>query len=59
MLATSFTADAGGNVTSVVADDPRTGLQVEIDPVTKQVVSPPGFPLAHFKVNGFEAVTLN
>jgi hypothetical protein len=59
MVATSFTTDADGNVTAVVADDPWTGLQVRIDPATKQVVAPADFPLAHFTVNAFQAVTLD
>jgi hypothetical protein len=59
MVATSFTTDADGNVTAVVADDPWTGLQVRIDPATKQVVAPADFPLAHFTVNAFQTVTLN
>jgi hypothetical protein len=59
MVATSFTTDAQGNVTAVVADDPWTGLQVRIDPATKRVVAPADFPLAHFTVNAFQTVTLN
>jgi hypothetical protein len=59
MVATSFTTDSDGNVTAVVADDPWTGLQVRIDPATKQVVAPADFPLAHFTVNAFQTVTLD
>jgi len=59
MLATSFTTDADGNVDTVVADDPWTGLQVRIDPATKRVIAPAGFPLARFTVNAFERVTLD
>jgi hypothetical protein len=59
MVATSFTTDADGNVTAVVADDPWTGLQVRIDPATKRVVAPADFPLAHFTVNAFQTVTLD
>jgi hypothetical protein len=59
MVATSFTTDADGNVTAVVADDPWTGLQVRIDPATKQVIAPADFPLGHFTVNAFQTVTLN
>jgi hypothetical protein len=59
MLATLFTANRNGIVTALVADDPWTGQQVRIDPVTKTVVSPANFPLARFKVNGFQVITLN
>jgi hypothetical protein len=59
MLATSFITDSGNNITGVVANDPWTGLQVEIDPSTKRVISPANFPLTKFTVNGFQTVTLN
>ena len=58
MLATSFTVSAAGAVTAVVANDPWTGRQVRIDPATKRVSSPLLFPLAGFKINGFQVVTL-
>lgn len=59
LLATSFTTDADGNVSAVVADHPWTGLQVGIDPTTKQVIAPADFPLAKFTVNAVQTVTLN
>jgi hypothetical protein len=59
MLATSFTTDADGNVTAVVADDPWTGLQVRIDPATKRVIAPAHFPLAAFTVTAFQTVTVD
>jgi hypothetical protein len=59
MLATSFVTDDAGNIVALVADDPWTGLQVQIDPETKQVVEPPDFPLAHFKLDAFQTVTLD
>ena len=37
---------------------PWTGTQIQIDPKTKKVVSPSNFPLANFKVNGYQPVTL-
>jgi hypothetical protein len=58
LLATSFTIDSGGSLSQLVADDPWTGLQVRIDPATKTVVSPPGFPLANFTVDRFRVIRL-
>jgi len=58
MLGTLYTKNADGTVKEVIADDPATGQQVQIDPVTKKVISPAGFPLAHFMVNGYRPVTL-
>jgi hypothetical protein len=57
MLATAFTVDGSGRVTTIVANDPWTGRQVRISPSTKAVVSPAGFPLAGFKVNGYRPVS--
>jgi hypothetical protein len=47
-----------GNVSTVVAHDPFTGTQIEIDPNTKRVLTP-DFPLANFKVNAYQAVSVN
>jgi hypothetical protein len=58
LLGTLYTKHADGSVSTVVANDPLTGEQIEIDPLTKKVLSP-NFPLAKFKVNGYQAVTLN
>jgi len=55
MLGTMYTKK-GAAVQTVVADDPWTGTQVEISPVTRKVVTP-NFPLATFKVNGYQPVT--
>jgi hypothetical protein len=57
MLATLSTRE-GRQVGAIIANDPWTGTQVEISPVTKTVVSP-DFPLAHFKVDGFQSITPN
>ena len=51
--------EARTDIVSTVANDPWTGWQVEIDPATKTVVSPSNFPLANFKVNAYQAVTVN
>ena len=45
-------------MTEIVANDPWTGQQVRINRSTKAVVAPAGFPLAQFKVDGFQVVTL-
>ena len=42
----------------IVANDPCTGRQVAIDPLSKKAVLPSDFPLANFKVNGFQIVVL-
>jgi hypothetical protein len=55
MLGTLYTKP-GTAVLSVVADDPWTGTQVEINPATKKVITS-NFPLANFKVDGFQPVT--
>jgi hypothetical protein len=43
----------------IVANDPRTGLQVQIDPSTKMVVAPANFPLTNFTVNGYRPVSID
>jgi hypothetical protein len=55
MLGTMYTKK-GTAVQTIVANDPWTGTQVEISPVTRKVVTP-NFPLATFKVNGYQPVT--
>ena len=57
MLATSYTVNAGGTVTALIALDPYTGRQVRISPTTKKVTSP-GFPLTTFKVASYRVLTL-
>jgi hypothetical protein len=57
MLATLYTRN-GPSVGVIAANDPWTGQQVAIDPLSKKVVSPSDFPLANFKVNGFQIVVL-
>lgn len=59
LLATSFTDKKDGTVTGLVADDPWTGQQVLIDPISKAVTSPRDFPLHGFKVKRFQTVTLD
>lgn len=49
----------GNAVNTVVANDPWTGMHVEISPATKKVVSPAGFPLTNFTVDGFQPVVVN
>ncbi|MPZ56544.1 MAG: hypothetical protein GEU91_08625 [Rhizobiales bacterium] len=58
LLGTLFTAQ-GGMVGAVIANDPWSGEQVMIDPLTKKVVSPADFALANFRINGYRPVTLN
>ncbi len=58
MLATSYTVNADGQVNGIIANDPWTGQQVTIDPVTKSVTSPENHPLLDFVVSGFQIVTL-
>jgi hypothetical protein len=58
MLATLYTK-VGGSVQTIVANDPWTGTQVEINPITKKVVTPSNFPLKDFTVDGYQAVTVN
>jgi hypothetical protein len=59
LLATSFTDKKDGTVTGLVADDPWTGRQVLIDPISKAVTAPANFPLQGFNVTRFQTVTLN
>jgi hypothetical protein len=58
LLGTLYTA-SGNVLDSVIANDPWTGMQVTIDPATKKVVWPADFPLANFKVDGYQPVTVN
>jgi hypothetical protein len=55
MLATLYTKTASNAVSTVVANDPFTGKQVEISPATKRVTTP--FPLKNFTVNGYLPVS--
>jgi hypothetical protein len=55
MLGTLYTK-LGANVSTIVANDPYTGTQIEISPKTKTVVTP-NFPLAGFVVDGYRSVT--
>jgi hypothetical protein len=58
MLATLYTKDSNNTVTDIIANDPWTGQQVTINPISKHVVRPPNFPLTNFTVNGYQPVTL-
>jgi hypothetical protein len=58
MLATLFTTDSNGKTTAIVANDPWTGRQVEIDPVSRKVIAPSNFPLANFRIDGFQPVVI-
>ncbi len=55
VLATSYTLDSQRALKDIVANDPWTGTQVKIDPVSKLVVSQ-GFPLTGFTVDGYQVV---
>jgi hypothetical protein len=46
-------------VGTVLANDPWTGTQVEINPATKKVVTPANFPLKNFTVDGYQPVIVN
>jgi hypothetical protein len=59
MLATLYTKNSNGTVSEVIANDPWTGQQVEINPSTKKVLVPANFPLANFTVSAYQAVTLH
>jgi len=59
MLATLFTSDSNNVTITLVANDPWTGQQVHIDPITRHVVQPANFPLANFHVDAYRVVTLN
>jgi hypothetical protein len=54
MLATLYTKTATNGVNTVVANDPFTGTQVEINPTTKRVTTT--FPLQNFIVDGYQPV---
>jgi M26 IgA1-specific metallo-endopeptidase-like protein len=56
MLATLYTKKANGLVDKIIANDPLTGRQLEIDPVSKEVVG--NFPLNGFTINGYQPVTV-
>lgn len=58
VLATSVVVNSGNVVTRLTADDPFTGGQVWIDPVTKRAVSSPAFTLPNFKIDAFQVVTV-
>jgi hypothetical protein len=58
VLGTLFREDSSGSVTAVVANDPWTGRQVTIDPLTKQVIAPADFPLANFTIDAYRPVIL-
>jgi hypothetical protein len=55
MLGTLYTKNPNSSVKTIVANDPYTGKQVEISPTTKRVLTP-RFPLAGFKVDGYQAI---
>jgi hypothetical protein len=58
LLGTLYTT-FGNAVGAVIANDPWTGDQVMIDPATRKVVSPANYPLANFRIDGYQPVTLN
>ena len=58
MLGSLFTTQSNGAPLRVVANDPYTGQQVQINLSTKRVVSPTAFPLSKFTVDGYQTVTL-
>jgi hypothetical protein len=58
LLGTLYTA-SGNALDAVIANDPWTGMQVTIDPVSKKVVWPADFPLTGFKVDGYQPMTVN
>jgi hypothetical protein len=41
-----------------VAHDPFSGRQIEIDPISKRVLTP-NFPLVNFKINSYRRVVVN
>jgi len=59
MLGTLYTKNPDNSLALIVANDPRTGLQVQIDPNTKMVVAPANFPLTNFTVNGYQPVSID
>ncbi|MGH6789850.1 MAG: ZmpA/ZmpB/ZmpC family metallo-endopeptidase-related protein [Pseudolabrys sp.] len=58
MLGTLFTSDENGKILAVIANDPFTGAQIQIDPVKKTVAAPRSFPLKGFKVDAYQVVTI-
>jgi hypothetical protein len=58
MLATSYTVDPAGAVTALIANDPRTGRQLRIDPITKKVIDPTNATIATFRADAYRTVTL-
>jgi hypothetical protein len=59
LLATLFTSDVNQSaVSAIVADDPWTGTQIEVNPVSKTIITA-GFPLANFTVNAYRPVTFH
>lgn len=58
MLATDFLTDSNGRVIRLLANDPWTGGQVQINPVNKAIMSgPPGF-FKTFRLDGYQVVTI-
>jgi hypothetical protein len=58
LLGTLFALDAKSKTAAVVGNDPWIGQQVMIDPKTRTVTSPENFPLANFKVDGYQSVKI-
>jgi hypothetical protein len=56
MLGTLYTTKADGSVARIIANDPLTGRQIEINPKTKKVVG--GHPLNDLTIDGFRPVTM-
>jgi hypothetical protein len=59
MLATLDTKNPDNSIGIIVANDPWTGWQVEIDPASKTVVLPANYPLSNFTVDGYQSVTID
>jgi hypothetical protein len=59
MLATSFTRGTNNAPNAIFANDPFTGQQVRINPVTKRVVTPAKFPLKQFTIDRIQTITVN
>ena len=57
MLATSYSVDSAGAVKRIFANDPWTGKQVQIDPTSRTVVAPAGFPLRNWRLNAYQVVS--
>ncbi|HVV61328.1 MAG TPA: hypothetical protein VHD14_06170 [Pseudolabrys sp.] len=58
MLDTTYTK-SGGTTGRIIANNPRTGTQIEIDPDSQKGTSPANVPLTNFTVNGYQSVTVN